>query len=339
MIAEDCFASSDAGEIDRNTSRGRHNRNLSSIVSTIRDDGPSVANEAGTVQDVMPEQPQRAGIPTADAQPRIRALPGKTVFLKVAAVLLLATLIGVVAILSTGRYPVLSKQGLQLASLPVETVSEIAAIKTGFMDSISDWPDRIKAVFSTVPQQDAGLPFSSSSDLSAIAENQHGIQQQLADLATNFGLLQQRFEQDQAARLADSNMQSAEQSVRLDALQAQVAGLQQQLDEYRNEQLRAPAEKSPVAASQKPVAAAKQQAQPGTWVVNVAASSREGPIKSLQRKLQKQDIETELQQLGSGEKIRYRLRVTGFTSGGEAKRYAKKLVEESGIEGAWASKK
>ncbi|MDX1698224.1 MAG: SPOR domain-containing protein, partial [Thiohalobacterales bacterium] len=77
----------------------------------------------------------------------------------------------------------------------------------------------------------------------------------------------------------------------------------------------------------------------GDWVVNVASSSQEDPIRAMQADLLKRDIRTELLRLEAGGKPRYRLRVTGFASSGEAKRYAESLAEKANIKGAWAGRR
>jgi cell division septation protein DedD len=77
----------------------------------------------------------------------------------------------------------------------------------------------------------------------------------------------------------------------------------------------------------------------GGWVVNVASSSQEDSIRQLQVKLKNSGVDTVMQRIGSKGEPRYRLRVTGFATSGEAKRYAAGLAQKSGINGAWASKR
>ena len=150
-------------------------------------------------------------------------------------------------------------------------------------------------------------------------------------LAATVDTLQLHIERAPAAQETTRMTQQVEQALQLEAVQAQRVELQQQTVA------------DPVVPAQpagQPRSEAGPQAQvAGDWVVNVASSSMEVPIRALQDRLGKQDIRTELQRTDVQGKPRYRLRVTGFSSASEAKRYAAGLVQQADMKGAWVSKR
>ncbi|MGB5540667.1 MAG: SPOR domain-containing protein [Gammaproteobacteria bacterium] len=75
------------------------------------------------------------------------------------------------------------------------------------------------------------------------------------------------------------------------------------------------------------------------WVVNVASSSQEQAMLELAAKLKEQGIPVERQTLTIEGDLMYRLRVPGFTTSDEARRYARRLDKEFGLRGPWVSRK
>ena len=114
-----------------------------------------------------------------------------------------------------------------------------------------------------------------------------------------------------------------------------------------------PAAQAKPAATARPAAQAKQatpvqpalrdttaQAVAGEeWVVNVASSSQEQAMLELAAKLKEQGIPVERQTLTIEGDLMYRLRVPGFDTSDEARRYARRLDKEFGIRGGWVSRK
>ncbi|MDX1698768.1 MAG: hypothetical protein R3308_10800, partial [Thiohalobacterales bacterium] len=90
MNAEDYFLIDPASMPAGRSTAGRSNRNLSAVISTIRDDGPSdldepVSGEA-VVQAAGGETDKGVHAGRAAPRQRIRALPGRAVLLKVAGI-------------------------------------------------------------------------------------------------------------------------------------------------------------------------------------------------------------------------------------------------------------
>ena len=337
MIAEDYFSAVDEPFPGSRDSNHRQNRNLNSIVSTIRDDGPS---DAADTQQTTGDKPANDGVTDAIAAPElhepspavhrqeIRALPGITVMLKVAAVLVLALLLGASALLASGKYPLIDEQGLHLADMPHGLVMEMAAVKAGIQESVAQWFEQdATAAIDVRVQQPTVSQASAWPHITAVQAEQQQIMTRLDELAGRVVMLEEQAGSEQADSAA---AHATLQVLQIQTMQAQLADLQQLLEHDRTAQL-------PVTAPPVIDHAEQAPANAGTWVVNVASSAQQATILQLQVKLLKQGISTELQQTDINGTLRYRLRVTGFDTGGEAKRYAEKLVREQGLKGAWAS--
>ncbi len=301
MIAEDYFSGSESDAPEQTTTAGRHNRNLSSIVSTIRDDGPSVVEGLWPVQDA-----ENAAIPVADnPEP---ALQRQRV------------------------YPAIDERGLYLAELPAGLVTEMTDATAGIQVTFTQWIARVGELFSGLASTESEGALIVSPDMDAVAARQAQIIARLDALAATVTALQVRFDRQQAAQVTGSVTRQAAQALQLKALKAQLVELQQQT-------AASPAAPAQPAGQSRGTLADTQTPETGDWVVNVASSSREGPIKALQHKLRQQDIHTELQRTDVQGKPRYRLRVTGFSSGGEARRYAARLEQQADLQGAWISRR
>lgn len=333
MIAEDYFSGSEADVPERTTTAGRHNRNLSSIVSTIRDDGPSVVDELRPVQDA-----ENTATPVADnpepalQRRRVRALPGMAVMLRVSAMLSGLALLCSVALLASGKYPAIDERGLYLAELPAGLVTEMTDATAGIQVTFTQWIGRVGELIGGLASTESEGALIVSPDMDAVAARQAQIIARLDALAATVTALQVRFDRQQAEQVAGSVTQQAAQALQLEALKAQLVELQQQT-------AASPATPAQPAGQSRGTLADTPTPATGDWVVNVASSSREGPIKALQHKLRQQDIRTELQRTDVQGKPRYRLRVTGFSSGGEARRYAARLEQQADLQGAWVSKR
>jgi hypothetical protein len=77
----------------------------------------------------------------------------------------------------------------------------------------------------------------------------------------------------------------------------------------------------------------------GEWVVNVASSEHIEPVEKLMNKLHKRGIPVETQEVDVGGKVHYRLRVPGFSTSKEARDYARNLEGSLDLKGPWVSKR
>jgi hypothetical protein len=332
MITEDYFSISETDTPERASQAGRHNRNLSSIVSTIQDDGPSV------IEELPPAQlAENDAIPVLDSpvcapqRQRISALPGMAVMLKVFVVLSGVALLCGVALLASGKYPAIDEGGLHLAELPAGLMNDIKDVQVGVQATAAEIIERTGELFTSPAAVEPAGAAVASSDIAAVAARQTQIIARLDALAATVDTLQFHIDHERAAQVTTRETQQAEQALQLEAVQAQLIELQQQT-------VADPV--VPVQPAGPSRSEAGTQAQvTGDWVVNVASSSREVPIRALQDRLGQQDIRTELQRTDVQGKPRYRLRVTGFSSANEARRYAAGLVQQADLKGAWVSKR
>jgi cell division septation protein DedD len=363
MIAENYFPVRETDDQVTGATSARQNRNLSSVVSSIRDDGPSIIDDPA-VSCFEDHDEMSADTGTAATDRRVRALPDATVMKKVMTILMLMILVGAAALITAGRYPAADERGLHLAEIPAEIFDDIAAAGSVIQERLLQWRGQIGALFSGSSQAVADMPRAGSSDLAALERRQQQIIARLDSLSNAVATLESHLASERVERVADSVTQQAEQFLQLEAMEMQLSGLQQQVDMNRTVKQRAPVGKRPEKVAVKsprtmpsqekvadkppaitplPEKAAEKQAgmmpPQADWVVNVASSSQQAAIERLQRKLQGKDIHTELQQVKGSTGPRYRLRVTGFATGGEARRYAAELARNAGIEGAWASRR
>lgn len=151
-----------------------------------------------------------------------------------------------------------------------------------------------------------------------------------------------RLESDLALLIEDSARQRLANEAVLDEIrdqqereQALIAALEQQIA------TRPVAEAAPKAPADNPaVSTARSGPSPsdeGGWVVNLASFSGEAQARGLLKTLQQAGVPAELQTTMLNGDTRHRLRVTGFPTRDEAKRYAGQLDEGLGLRGPWVS--
>jgi cell division septation protein DedD len=296
--------------------------------------------------------------------------------LRVLSVLLFSGLVTGSVLLANGKYPAVDERGLYLAELPAVMPDWMVSVGTGAHEKLLQWQQEIMVLLTARPTSAPPAMASDAADVGDLAAQQQQITTRLEELAESIDTLQLRFEQAQAGQAVGSVVL---QTGQLEAMAAQLASLQKQVAGTPGAKPRPPVsnkkqpagrkqavtEAGPLAPKPAPGAVATQQppaSQPAAqkaspaesaaapepaavtagsagWVVNVASSSQRTAIEALQRKLRQHDIQTELQHLDKAGASRYRLRVTGFTSSGEARRYADGLAQKAGIEGAWVSKR
>jgi len=308
------------------------NKNLSSIISKIRDEGPpGNADPAGAAtpyggvsnQDRDALQ-QRASAVTGTHRTARRLLLG----------LVLPLAIVVVMVFFAGSY-----KGYRDGS----GFSGIATAVKGWFVSA---PDNSRgrdmtggnvAAYSAVDEQLIRELRVQQLDMQTRLE-------QLTDTLTVLSETVSRNWTDNDAVIAGLRQ---EQHTAIDALQARVAALQQQLAGPPGKTVikdtPPPIKPASPAVSATMPAAPRDKAAPAEtdeeWVVNVASSSHEQPMQELAAKLKEQGIPVERHALTIEGDLMYRLRVPGFTTSAEARRYAEKLDKEFGIRGPWVSRK
>ena len=331
MIAQDYFSLDQTDSPEDTASASPHNRNLSRIVSTIRDDGPSVLEMPSPEPQHDDEPAPVLGVPTQQ-RPRIRALPGASVMLKVAGVLLAMVLLAAALLLASGKYPAMDASGLQLAELSAGYVRGQSDLQDSALIHAAPWFDYTDyGLTQLMPASHLDFPAAVADQTTGPAGQQAEIMARLDQLTATVAALQASLDQEQARRVTEQETRQAEQALELKAVQALLVELQQQTS-------------SPELPAQAQMQDEHSQAQAASqasesWVVNVATFANKDAIKALQQRLEQQDIHTELQRTEVQGKQHYRLRVTGFATGAEARQYAARLAEQANLAGAWISKR
>jgi hypothetical protein len=307
-----------------------HNRNLSSIVGAIQDEGPPASTSKGSTtvpRDVM----IAAGSVEAEAfdptrTDRQRSTRRSFFYLLFASLVLAATFIFV----SGNRegyladFQSVAGQYLPVIFSPAENaVSNLVgnANSAGEVDSV---------VPALVGEGDG------NSSNHEIHERQTLIMNQLEELTAAIADIREsndRYRVDNQGEL--KGMQEDLQG-KIDNIAATVAGLQagpahqegssKRLPEGSNDVNVAQSESDTVPAS-------------GGWVVNVANSGHIKAIEKLQKKLYRHGIRAETQELIIDGKTRYRLRIPGFSTSDEARDYAHNLDGDLGLKDPWVSKR
>ncbi len=327
------------------------NRNLSSIISKIRDEGPPSSGDAAP-----PDTPVIAD----DALQTTEAKAGRRVSRKLWLGLILPLALTAGLVLFAGNY-------------------------AGYRDN-----DRFAGVTSTVrgwftDTRDAGDNRGMSDDstfanaavdeelVRELRARQLDIMARLDQLTDTVTVLNEANGRNRADSELVLTSLRQEQQAGIDMLKARITELQQQIDGMVGKpavqtKQAVPAQSTAQvkkAKSDKPVVKANEtmparrvaqkenavpaqptapdeaeQAVPGEeWVVNLAASSNEQAMSELAARLKKKGISVERQVFTIDGDLMYRLRAPGFKTSGEARRYADRLDKEFGLRGGWVSLK
>lgn len=344
------------------------NRNLSSIISKIRDEGPP-----GTEQEAPPAA--HADKPAAHTGSEAVQVPATETDRRDTRKQLLRVFLPLALIAGLVLYVVSTNTGFRAAlGLRTDTGSGNAQLHG---PAGVDTAVNVAAVMvpASVDQQMVSDLLAKQLDMQARLEQLAGLLQQLSATLS-------RNQDEHAAALASLRR---EQQASIAALEASLAGLQRQQPEavkrvsapatgvaFKPEspaEPRAPvkretipqvqpkqltprpvkpqqekvSEKSPQQAvlTQDKILPVKQEpAIPGEeWVVNVAASSSEQAMAALATKLKSKGVPVERQILTIDGDLMYRLRVPGFASSTEARSYARRIDSQYGLKGAWISRK
>jgi nucleotide-binding universal stress UspA family protein len=123
---------------------------------------------------------------------------------------------------------------------------------------------------------------------------------------------------------------------KLDNITATIAGLQEGLAAQKENSIELAKSSSDINVIQPD---SSEVPASGGWVVNVANSGHIETLEKLKKKLHKHGIQAETQEVIIGGKVRYRMRIPGFSTSDEARDYARNLDGDLGIKGPWVSKR
>lgn len=308
------------------------NRNLSSIISRIRDEGPPGKGDDAPV--ATPVTTRTPADESATVAPTGRRSPSRLL-----PVLLLLLVAG--AVLFAGSYSG-GRDGGGIAGIIGDLQGWFGA---GTGTSGAGVPAPVVS--------DAGAPVDDR-QLRELQQHQREITARLDELAAAIAELRGSVNGNRVDTDAAIAGLRREQQAASDALEARLVALQKQPAVSAVKQTaqakqtatvttadKGGTSRSPAPAVAKPVSPDKG-AEAGTgeeWVVNVASSSREEAMVELAEKLREQGIKVERQTLTIDGDLMYRLRVPGFTNSVEARRYAEQLGKEHALRGAWISRK
>ena len=311
-----------------------NNRNLSSIIGTIQDEGPSTA-AFGNVTDSSGEEGAVYNSVKAD----VFILPGtdqrRPSWRFLLYIMLIALVISAIFIFSMGDREVdLSDQS------EMEEQGEWlqAAIENKQEQSISNQAihERQSLILIQLEQLSAAIDTIKSGNEKYRADSREGLriiqkdyQDSINTLAADITELQvmpDMHENDaMPTSIAEENITQVHETSIMNETQVK--------DDASTRLQEESSDNSPVQTELYTESAA------GDWVVNVVSAGQAEPVRQLLLKLQTSGIQAEIQEADVKGKTRYRLRVTGFTSRDEARKYAVNFDGTFGLKDPWVSRR
>lgn len=335
------------------------NRNLSSVIQRIRDDGPPESGSAPPdhAYDASPDI--RSGAARTGRRVRLAVLWLTSCLILVAAVFWLLQMYGVTKVpawrdlrqhlTAAGSFPAPAVSAPGSTAAPGVAAAVPPAPSAPSDERLEHLQVRLNALGTRLEQAAAAQEARAREldrILGSMADSQHAQVQQLTD---RIEALEHRVDtlakarKARAAHPASAGPARAKPASRRTADQpvaATAAHAKPSTPPAADQAVvAAPAHakpSSPPAADQPAQAGTEPPAQP-EWVVNVASSTELARIRAAEQHMRKLGISVERQQVEFGGEMRYRLRVTGFHSIADARTYARKLQKDMGIQGAWAS--
>jgi hypothetical protein len=299
-----------------------HNRNLSSIVGTIQDEVPSESASTGQTTRLKDVSNQAGSLRAG------RRRSGWRSFLY----LLLATLVLVAAFIF-----VAGGRGGYLADLPYGAGEYIPKLYNRAESAIASLAGSV----SPAGEGEAVVPGvvveqADSSSNEEIREQQSLIQKRLEELSSAIEDIRESNNQHRVDARREQERLKEDFQRQIAKVSATVAGLQGRLA-ARNEDSIQPSKGARDITATK--TGSGKVSSEGGWVVNVANSPYIEPIEKLKNKLQKRGIQTEIHEALVGGKPRYRLRIPGFSTSDEAKKYARNLDSDLGLKDPWVNRR
>lgn len=303
-----------------------HNRNLSSIIGTIQDEGPSTG-ETGKPRDVN-NTAERFDV---EALISGRSPPQRSPWRLFSYILIATLVLAATLIFIAGG----SDERLANVSPAIEQ-----PVQPPYMQAENTIPDsgtRMAPAGTDEPLMSVTVGGQSDNFSNAeIHERQALIMQQLQELTAAIADIKASNNQHRTENQVELKRMQEEFHRELDKVAVVVAGMQQQP---------ATQAESPARLAEDPVevdiALPQSGKAPvtGDWVVNVVSSEHREPVEKLMNKLHTRKIPAEIQEVMIGGKLRYRLRIPGFTSSEEAREYARLLDGDLGLQDPWIGKR
>jgi len=308
-----------------------HNRNLSSIIGTIQDEGPPTSTSKG------PTTRPRGVNDTAgfvETETFVSTRPGR----RRSAWRAFFYLLFAVFVLAATFIFIMGDRAGYLADLPYELGQYIPKLyMQAEDDAISGMvkragrADRVELVVPASAEEQVGN-FSNHE----IHERQSMIMKHLEELTATIAAIKAGNDQYQLDNQGEMKRMQDVFQHKIDKVAATVAGLQEGLAAQKENSIELAKSSSDINVIQPDSGAVPAM---GGWVVNVANSEHIQALEKLKKKLHKHGIRAETQEVITGGKTRYRLRIPGFSTSDEARDYAHNIDGELGLKGPWVSKR
>ena len=307
-----------------------YNRNLSSIVGAIQDEGPP-AGESKAAVTMLREVKDTAGADEAVALSPART-GRKHSARRVLLYLLLVTLT-----VAAGFIFVTGSGSGYLAAFTYGAERYIQGFSTQEVDTVSRLARDVNPAGAVAP---VSSPVAGERDVQPgmleIHARQAVIMTRLEELTAAMADIKAGNNQYRAGNQGRLNTMQEDLQGKIDDIAATVAGIQAGLVYRETVSEQAPAEPNDIDIVQSESDPAPAS---GGWVVNVANSGRLQAIEKLQKKLHKHEIQAEIQEVTIHGKVSYRLRIPGFATRDEARDYSRNLDGSLGLKGPWVSKR
>jgi hypothetical protein len=175
-----------------------------------------------------------------------------------------------------------------------------------------------------------------NSSYEEIREQQSLIQKQLEELSLAIEDIRESNNQHRVDARREQERLKEDFQRQIEKVSATVAGLQGRLASRNQDSIQLSKGARDVIATKTD---SDEVSSEGGWVVNVANSLYIESLEKLMNKLQKRGIQTEIHEAIVGGKTRYRLRIPGFSTSDEAKKYARNLDSDLGLKDPWVNRR
>lgn len=317
-----------------------HNKNLSSIVGTIQDEGPPT--DESTVSTARPRDVNNAAH-SVEAETFVSTGEGRWrfpwrsfLYLPLAALVLVAAFIFVMG----G-----SEEALIGNAGPAGAGGSVQSVLVGEQDgnfSNQEIHERQSLIMKQMEEMTAAMAAIKAGNEPYQPDNQGEqnrqslIMEQIEELTAAIAAIKTDNEQYRLDKQGELKTMQAEFQSSIENISALVIALQEGSSAQKESSIQLSKGSSDVNAAQLESSGAPAK---GGWVVNVVSSEHIEAVEKLMNKLHKRGIPAETQEVIIGGKVRYRLRITGFSSSDEARAYASHLDGDLGLKDPWVSKR
>jgi hypothetical protein len=317
-----------------------HNKNLSSIVGTIQDEGPPVGTSerlTAKTQDV------NNTVGSVEAETFVSTWAGRRrstwrsfFYLLFAALVLAAAFIFIMG----GREGYLAESAGP-AGAGISVVPAIVGEQDGNFSN-QEINERQSLIMKRMEELTAAIAAIKADNDQYRLDNlgelnrQSLITKHMEELTAAIAAIKAGNDQYRLDNQGELKRMQEEFRHELDKIAAAVTGLQGGPGDQKETSIRFAKDSSDINVTQVDSNGAPAR---GGWVVNVVSSKHIEPVEKLMNKLHKRGIPAEIHEVIIDGKVRYRLRIPGFSTSDEARDYAHNLDGDLGLKGPWVSRR